>query len=170
MPAPPQLRTALRAYASRSWVEAYDAFGRAHALTTLGGSDLWSFAFSAALTGHDDDFFPILERAHEAFAEEGDNPPAARCAFWLGFRLAGRGKVGPASGWLGRAARMIEREDDECVERAALELDGARAAFESLGAATDLARLGAMAPGSDPAGPHGSRSGKPRSSPSSRPA
>lgn len=131
MPAPPELRTARRAYASRSWAEAYDAFGRADALTRLGGSDLWSFALAAALAGHDDDFFPILERAHAAFADQGDNARAARCAFWLGFRLAGRGEVGPASGWLGRAARLVEREGAECVERGYLLLP---AGFQRLGA------------------------------------
>ena len=42
---------------------------------------------------------------------------AVRCAFWIGINLALRGEVGPATGWLGRAQRLLEREERDCVER-----------------------------------------------------
>jgi hypothetical protein len=42
---------------------------------------------------------------------------AVRCAFWVGINLALRGETSRASGWLGRAQRMVEREEGDCVER-----------------------------------------------------
>ena len=39
-----------------------------------------------------------------------------RCAVWLGMNLALRGEIGPATGWLGRAQRLLENEGD-CAER-----------------------------------------------------
>jgi tetratricopeptide (TPR) repeat protein len=46
-------------------------------------------------------------------------PPAAR--FWIGMQLALRGQMGPATGWLGRAHRLLEGEA-ECVEHAYLQM------------------------------------------------
>jgi tetratricopeptide (TPR) repeat protein len=42
---------------------------------------------------------------------------AVRCAFWVGMNLALRGEMGNATGWLGRAQRLVEREEGDCVER-----------------------------------------------------
>jgi len=64
-----------------------------------------------------DEWLPLLERAHHAYAEEGEALPAVRCAFWIGMNLALRGEMGPATGWLGRAQRLLEREGGECVEQ-----------------------------------------------------
>jgi DNA-binding CsgD family transcriptional regulator len=58
-----------------------------------------------------------LERAHHAYLEAGEPVRAARCAFWVGVNLATRGEMGPASGWLARAQRLVEREGRDCVEQ-----------------------------------------------------
>ena len=43
---------------------------------------------------------------------------ALRCAFWIGVTLASRGEIGRASGWLGRAQRLLDEQgDDDRVER-----------------------------------------------------
>jgi ATP/maltotriose-dependent transcriptional regulator MalT len=68
------------------------------------------------MLGRVDEWIPLLERAHQRHAEEGEVLPAVRCAFWIGMNLALRGELGPASGWLGRAQRMLERHEGECVE------------------------------------------------------
>ena len=60
----------------------------------------------------------VLERAHHAYAEAGEPRPAARCAFWIGINLALRGEMGPATGWLGRAQRLLERERASASSRA----------------------------------------------------
>ena len=74
------------------------------------------FGISAYMLGHDDEWMRILERACHEYQESGELRPAARCAFWIGINLALRGEMGPATGWLGRAQRLLEPEGD-CVER-----------------------------------------------------
>jgi tetratricopeptide (TPR) repeat protein len=41
---------------------------------------------------------------------------AAWCAGWLGFHLSARGDLAQASGWFGRASRLLEHERQECAE------------------------------------------------------
>jgi DNA-binding CsgD family transcriptional regulator len=74
-------------------------------------------ATSTFMLGRDDEAIGVLERAHQAYLDAGDSLRAVRCAFWMGMNLAMRGDVGPASGWLGRAQRLLEREKSDCVER-----------------------------------------------------
>src|SRR6266550_3996625 len=59
----------------------------------------------------------VLERAHHAHLETGEALLAARCAFWIGINLMLREEMSPATGWLGRAQRLVAREGSECVER-----------------------------------------------------
>jgi ATP/maltotriose-dependent transcriptional regulator MalT len=103
-------------YAASAWAAAFDSLARADASEPLGPADLERLATAAYMVGRDDDSFRILERAHEGHASAGNNRRAARCAFWIGMNLALRGEMGPATGWLGRAGRLIEHEGD-CVER-----------------------------------------------------
>jgi DNA-binding CsgD family transcriptional regulator len=80
------------------------------------GAELERQALSAYLLGCDDDYLNALDRAHNAHRSAGDNLPAVRCAFWLGFRLLMRGESGRANGWFSRAQRLLEREPHECAE------------------------------------------------------
>jgi DNA-binding CsgD family transcriptional regulator len=105
------------AYERSAWSEAYELLGRAERTAPLSGSDLVSLAISAHMLGHFDEWLPVLERAHHSYAEEGEMLPAVRCAFWIGMNLALRGEMGPATGWLGRAQRLLERDGRECVEQ-----------------------------------------------------
>ena len=68
------------------------------------------------MLGRDDDTIAWLERAHQRHLEAGETLRAVRCAAWIGLNLASRGEIGPASGWLGRAQRLLEHEG-ECAER-----------------------------------------------------
>jgi ATP/maltotriose-dependent transcriptional regulator MalT len=72
-------------------------------------------ATAALLLGHVEDDLRALQRAHQRHAEGGDPRRAARCAFWLTFHLGARGDVAQASGWFGRASRLLEHEQ-ECAE------------------------------------------------------
>jgi DNA-binding CsgD family transcriptional regulator len=69
------------------------------------------------MLGRDDDCLGSLERAYHAHLDAGEALRAVRCAFWVGITLALRGEMGRASGWLGRAQRLVEREAEDCVER-----------------------------------------------------
>ena len=112
-----QLRRGREAYASRAWLDAYTALSEADRIAPLEAADLDLLANSASLVGRTDEYLALLERVHLAHIEDGDNLAAARSAGWLGMTLAVRGEIGPASGWFGRAQRLVEREGRDCVER-----------------------------------------------------
>jgi DNA-binding CsgD family transcriptional regulator len=104
------------AYATRAWLQAYESLERAQAEEPLGPQDLELLSTVAFMLGRDDDCVSWLERAHLAYLEGGQTLRAVRCAAWIGLNLAARGMIGPASGWLGRAERLVEPEG-ACAER-----------------------------------------------------
>lgn len=120
-----RLERARAAYDARTWGEAYALFSGADAETRLGGEDLWRLAMAAYLTGREDEAISHLERAHHAHRDAGATTRAAACAFWIGFLLANRGEMGPASGWHGRARRLVEQHGEACVEEGYLLLPAA---------------------------------------------
>jgi len=109
-----ELTQARECYGRRAWSEAHRLLLRADRTTPLGVEDLERLATSAYLIGRDLDFHRFLDRAHHAHVQEGDQPRAARCAFWLGLTLLLRGETAQANGWLARAQRLVEGRD--CVE------------------------------------------------------
>ncbi len=140
------------AYARREWRDAFEAFSQAAALAPLGPEDVDRLAWSAALLGDDTSLLASLERLYDLRLAAEQTLPAARAAFWAGFRLAALGEHGRAGGWLGRAAQLVERAGEECVERGYLLLpeahrllaagDGEAAAQAARRAAGIGARLG----------------------------
>ncbi len=75
-------------------------------------------ATSAYMLGRDYEFVDVLERAHHEYLEASLPLRAVRCAFWCGMTLMSRGEVGPGSAWIGRAQRIVEQVEEDCVERA----------------------------------------------------
>jgi ATP/maltotriose-dependent transcriptional regulator MalT len=105
------------AFGRRMWGDAFQHLSRADEASPLGAGDLELLAQSAFLTGHDDEFAGTMDRAYRSELEAGDPMRAARVAFWLGFTYSDRGELGRATGWFGRAARLIERQERDCAER-----------------------------------------------------
>jgi DNA-binding NarL/FixJ family response regulator len=68
------------------------------------------------MLGRDDEYVTGLERAQRAYLDGGDVPRAVRCAFWIGHNMLFRGETARATGWFGRAKRLLEREQQDCVE------------------------------------------------------
>jgi hypothetical protein len=97
-------------------MDAYKSLSHADQMSLLGAADLELLATSAYMIGRDE-FLGYLERAHHAYLDAGEAMRAVRCAFWVGINLALRGETSRATGWLGRAQRLVEREEGECVER-----------------------------------------------------
>jgi DNA-binding CsgD family transcriptional regulator len=112
-----QLDRARKSYQERAWSNAYQAFLNADGEVALEAQDLELLAMAAYLIGRDENYLAALERAYSAYRQHGEARCAARCAFWLGFRLLFRGEVGRANGWLSRAERSLEDETRECAER-----------------------------------------------------
>jgi DNA-binding CsgD family transcriptional regulator/tetratricopeptide (TPR) repeat protein len=104
-------------YRQRAWADAYQALSLADRETPLEAEDLDLLAMAAYLTGRDDEYLSTLERAHHAHFSAGQCARAVRSAFWLGFHLLMRDETGRATGWFGRAQRLLERDARECAER-----------------------------------------------------
>jgi DNA-binding CsgD family transcriptional regulator len=112
-----RLERGRQAYVGRRWLDAYESLSQADQTAPLRAEELELLATSACMLGRDQDYLDVLERAHHAHLDAGDALPAARCAFWVGTHLAIRGEMGGATGWLGRARRLIELQERDCVER-----------------------------------------------------
>ena len=119
---PEALELGRERYAARAWAAAHEQLLRADAERPLGGLDLERLATAAYMTGGEREYLGLLERAHRSYQGEGDDAAALRAAFWIGLNLARRGEAGPASGWLGRARRLLDRQGEERVESGYLTL------------------------------------------------
>lgn len=106
-----------RLYAASAWLEAYETLSSADEGVPLGAQDLELLATSAYMLGRDDEWMRGLERAHQLYVDAEETLGAVRCAIWVGLNLALRGEVGGATGWLGRAQRLLERDGRECAEQ-----------------------------------------------------
>lgn len=113
------------------WAAVRETLARRDAEHGLSADELWRYGLAAYLTGHDATFEAALERAHHLHRDAGALPAASRCAFWLGFHLADRGEHARASGWLGRAGRLLETSGGDHVEHGYLELAAAMRRFAS---------------------------------------
>jgi tetratricopeptide (TPR) repeat protein len=110
------LERARAAYGERAWLAAYEAFSRADAEEPLEPEDLELMTTSLLMLARDDDAVATLERAHHLYLERGERLRAVRAAAWIGLDLASRGLIGQASGWLGRAQRLLEDWPEETAE------------------------------------------------------
>lgn len=117
-----ELERGRQSYAQRAWLDAYESLSRADEASPLGVDDLELLTISASMVGRMDDHLALLERAHHVCLDTGDGLRAARVAFWLGMNFAIRGEMGPAGGWFGRAQRLVEGEDRDCVEQGYLQV------------------------------------------------
>jgi DNA-binding NarL/FixJ family response regulator len=112
-----ELERGCAAYARRAWDDAFQLLSLADQSSPLVVEDLERFAWSAALSGRDEDLLTLLERLYNESLAVGECVRAARAAFWLGLRLFAIGEPARAGGWLARSQRLVEREDTECVEK-----------------------------------------------------
>lgn len=104
------------AYERRAWGDAYEAWSQASAEGPLEADDVERLAVSAGLTGHEDAAIEAFERLHQLRLDAGDVRRAAMAAFWAAMRSFSLGEMARGSGWLARAQRLIDREEQECVE------------------------------------------------------
>ena len=111
-----KLQRGREAYRRRAWTDARAILSQVDQERRLGVEDLQRLAMAAYLTNRNDDCLATLERCHHAHRKRGERADAVRAAFWLGFRLASIGEMGPANGWFARCGRLLEDAPD-CVER-----------------------------------------------------
>jgi len=111
-----ELERGRESYACSAWATAYESLARVDEREPLALRDLELLAISAYMLGREDEWLQLTERACRECASAGEPRLAARCAFWIGMHLFLRGQMGPGTGWLGRAGRLLDGEG-ECVER-----------------------------------------------------
>lgn len=97
-----------KAYAQREWREAYAYLSFADLESPLGGVDLSLLADSAYLLGGEAQSLELLERAYQFDLQHELPHNAARCAFWIGFRLRLAGDHVLGDVWITRARRQLE--------------------------------------------------------------
>lgn len=95
-------------YAAGAWRDAYGALVQEDGERPLQPADLELLATTAYMLGRDDEWMAVLERAQQRHAEVGNRRRAARCAGWIGINHLMRGEIGPATGWLARAQRLLD--------------------------------------------------------------
>jgi len=103
------------AFRQRSWRNAFVFLSDADSQSPLEPGPLLLLAQAALLIGKEQEGADALARAHQGFLANGHTAPAVRCAFWLGFTAMLNGETAKATGWLSRAARLMEGQP-ECVE------------------------------------------------------
>ncbi len=118
------------AHARGAWREAHEALSGADRAEPLGPRDLELLATSAYMLGREEEYLQIQGRAHAEYLEAGETAAALRSAFWVGLNHARRGEMGRATGWLGRARRLLATLPDDSVEHGYLMLPSV---FESEG-------------------------------------
>lgn len=143
-----KLEQGREAFERRAWAAARDALLAAHDVDSLEPVDLQRLATAAYLVGDGDLFLRSLEEAHHANLERDALAPAVRAAFWIGFSLADLGEMARASGWFGRARRLLDRLETESAEHGYMLLpEGQRQLGEGdhegcIGTALEAQRLG----------------------------
>jgi tetratricopeptide (TPR) repeat protein len=115
-----ELQRGRQSYATRAWLDAYTALSNSDRVSPLRAEDLELLAVSASMVGRMGEYLALLERVHHAHVDGARPLRAAHAAFWLGMTLAIRGEMGPATGWFGRAQRLVESVEEDCVERGLL--------------------------------------------------
>ena len=140
------VRRGREAYEAGSWVEATKALSDADLRQSLEPGDLERLGAALFMAGREEEHYGAWERAHQGYLDAGDARRAARLAFWIGMQLFMRGEVGRGGGWLARADRLLEDQED-CVERGYLllpEMFRKRAAGDIEGAVTTAAAAAAV--------------------------
>ena len=112
------IERARAAFAEHAWEDAYRGLSEADGDGALEPGDLERLSTAAYLTGRPDEFLVALERAHHAWLDSGDCPvrPAPHSGSASISFLPGRN--GPATGWFGRARRLLGQSGEGRSKRA----------------------------------------------------
>jgi class 3 adenylate cyclase len=120
------------AISRHAWSEAFELLSGADAENGLSAEDLGGLAEAAWWTGRLDACIAARERAHSLHMESGARGRAAKVAMDLAKDYYAKGASSVASGWVKRAERLLEQED-EGVEHGYLARLHGVIAFEGMG-------------------------------------
>jgi DNA-binding CsgD family transcriptional regulator len=104
-------------FARQAWGDAFAQLSAADTESALEPADLELLAVAAVMVGEDEAAVDTGARAHQEYLRLGNPARAARAAFWLGMLLLDKGEMARGSGWLGRARRILDDAQEDCVEQ-----------------------------------------------------
>jgi DNA-binding CsgD family transcriptional regulator len=130
MPVASALDRGRESFARQAWGDAFAQLSAADRETALELDDLERLAVAAYLVGRDSETDDAWARAHHECLRLGQVVRAARCAGLLAQGLMLRGEIARGGGWLARAQRLLDEEQDDGVERGYLLLPVAIQAFD----------------------------------------
>jgi DNA-binding NarL/FixJ family response regulator len=117
-----ELVRARDAYDRHDWLSAYEGLSEAGP-DSLSAPDFVRLATVAFLLGHNNDCVQAMQRAHRLHLDAGDLVAAARCGLWLAMVLELAGEPAVAGGWVSRSESLLDRVDEDVVERGYLLID-----------------------------------------------
>jgi hypothetical protein len=98
MPVTDREEHARRAFARRTWDDAFAGFSALRRDGELDGEDLERLAVAAYMVGQDEACEQAWLAAHGTWLRRGEVERAAGCAFWQALGLFFRGDLAPAMG------------------------------------------------------------------------
>lgn len=110
------LHRAREAYERREWVATYRALSDLDE-ADLKPDDFMALATTAYLVGRRNDSVQALQRAYQAYLDQGDTLGAVRAACALTLTLFMGGEVAVGGGWYARAERLLDEVEEDPVER-----------------------------------------------------
>ncbi|TML86741.1 MAG: adenylate/guanylate cyclase domain-containing protein [Actinobacteria bacterium] len=102
------LGSARRAAADHAWEEAFAAYRAADALDELSPEDLEALSIVAFCASRMPEAVDARQRAYVHYERAGRTPEAASAALNVALLHFGSGNTSAASGWLGRAQRLLD--------------------------------------------------------------
>lgn len=106
------LDAARAALQRHEWLEGYELLHAADESMELGPEDILLLAEAAMWAGHLEDVIAYLERAYRGYLQEGKTLRAAYVATWIAHDQRGNLQMSVASGWMGRAKRLLDLEEE----------------------------------------------------------
>jgi DNA-binding NarL/FixJ family response regulator len=103
-------------YRERAWADAQAALTAADREAGLDAEDLERLAWCSGLVGDDATLIEVLERLHYLYTEAGNVSRAVRMTQFLGLRLLALGEQARGNGWLTRAQRILDGEEQQLAE------------------------------------------------------
>jgi class 3 adenylate cyclase len=107
-----RVKAGLSALDRHAWRESYDLLRAADSDGLLGGAELEQLGIAAWWLGRLDDSLETMERAYEAHGAAGDHQAAAHVALELARGYAWKSARSLSTGWLARAAHLVESHPD----------------------------------------------------------
>jgi ATP/maltotriose-dependent transcriptional regulator MalT len=107
------------AFERREWAVARDRLVDA---PDLGADDLESLALASYLCADHDTCIRAWQHAFRVRSDAGETSLAFRDAFWIAFVANTTGNESVGEGWVSRAARLLEAEPEDAIERRYLDI------------------------------------------------